>query len=102
VSRSTLESYFQQELACSVHDEILRFKLDAATTLLARGDCSVAEVAHRCGFTSMQYLLAVFKRELGCTPREYQERARLDQQAPHGSAGSPAADGMAGLTALQA
>jgi LacI family transcriptional regulator len=102
VSRSTLESYFQQELACSVHDEILRFKLDAATTLLARGDCSVAEVAHRCGFTSMQYLLAVFKRELGCTPREYQERARLDQQAPPGSAGSPAADGMAGLTALQA
>jgi len=74
VSRSTLELYFQQELACSVHDEILRFKLEAATALLTRGDVSVAEVAHRCGFTSMQYLFAVFKRELGCTPREYQQR----------------------------
>jgi LacI family transcriptional regulator len=76
VSRSSLESYFQQELACSVHDEILRFKLDAATTLLSRGDCSPADVAFSCGFTTMQYLFAVFKRELGCSPREYQDRAR--------------------------
>jgi LacI family transcriptional regulator len=81
VSRSTLESYFQQELACSVHDEILRFKLEAATDLLARGDCSVAEVALRCGFTSMQYLFAVFRRELGCTPREYQERLARSREA---------------------
>jgi LacI family transcriptional regulator len=84
VSRSTLETYFQQELACTVHDEILRFKLDAATALLARGDCSVAEVALRCGFTSMQYLFAVFKRELGCSPREYQQRVALDQAATAG------------------
>jgi LacI family transcriptional regulator len=76
VSRSTLEFNFQQELACSVHDEILRFKLDAAMAMLARGDCSVTDVALRCGFTSVQYLLAVFKRELGCTPKEYQERVR--------------------------
>lgn len=76
VSRSTLESYFQQELACTVHDEILRFKLGAATAMLERGDRSAEDVAVSCGFTSMQYLLAVFKRELGCTPREYQARAR--------------------------
>jgi LacI family transcriptional regulator len=86
VSRSTLESYFQQELACSVHDEILRFKLEAATALLARGDCSVAEVAQRCGFTTMQYLFAVFKRELGCSPREYQQRVALGEIAAPGGA----------------
>jgi len=86
VSRSTLEFYFQQELGCTVHDEILRFKIDAATALLARGDCSVTEVALRCGFTTMQYLLAVFKRELGCTPREYQERARRGAAARPGAA----------------
>ncbi len=74
VSRSTLEAYFRKELNCSVHDEILRFKLDAATSMLSRDSCSTADVAQRCGFTSIQYLLAVFKRELGCTPREYQAR----------------------------
>lgn len=88
VSRSTLETYFQQELACSVHDEILRFKLDAATALLARGDCSLAEVAQRCGFTSMQYLFAVFRRELGCTPREYQERVTRGAAGAAGTAAS--------------
>jgi len=93
VSRSTLEFYFQQELACSVHDEILRFKLDAATALLTRGDCSVAEVARRCGFTSVQYLLAVFKRELGCTPREYQDRAGQGTAPPGGT--TKAAEGIA-------
>jgi LacI family transcriptional regulator len=86
VSRSTLETYFQQELGCSVHEEILRFKLDAATALLARGDCSVGDVALRCGFTSMQYLFAVFKRELGCSPREYQQRAAREQAAPQEAA----------------
>ena len=74
ISRSSLESYFRQELDCSVHDVILRFKLDAATERLAAGDSSISEVALTCGFTSVQYMHAVFKRELGCTPRAYQDR----------------------------
>ncbi|MES3021404.1 MAG: DNA-binding transcriptional regulator [Pseudomonadota bacterium] len=74
ISRSSLESYFRQELECSVHDEILRFRLDAATSLLGRGDCNLGDVALSCGFTSSQYMHSVFKREFGCTPRAYQER----------------------------
>jgi LacI family transcriptional regulator len=74
ISRSSLESYFRQELDCSVHDAILRFRLDAATAILASGDCNLAEVARKCGFTSSQYMHSVFKRELGCSPRAYQER----------------------------
>ncbi|PXW26480.1 XylR family transcriptional regulator [Paraburkholderia caballeronis] len=74
VSRSSLEEHFRRELQCTVHQEILRHKLDAAKALLASRDASSAEVAIRCGFTSLQYMYAVFKRELGCTPREYQEQ----------------------------
>ncbi len=81
ISRSSLESHFRQELACSVHDEILRFKLDAATTILAAGECNIADVARNCGFTSVQYMHAVFKRELGCTPRAYQDRANKNFRA---------------------
>ncbi|QGZ61171.1 XylR family transcriptional regulator [Paraburkholderia acidisoli] len=75
VSRSSLEDYFRRELQCTVHQAILRHKLDAAKALLARRDASSAEVAIRCGFTSLQYMYAVFRRELDCTPREYQDRA---------------------------
>lgn len=71
ISRSSLEAHFRRELGCSVHDEILRVKLDAAKALLAREAGHIGDIAVRCGFTSVQYLHAVFKRELGCTPREY-------------------------------
>jgi LacI family transcriptional regulator len=80
ISRSSLESYFRQELGCSVHDEILRFRLDAATAILSRGACNLADVAMSCGFTSSQYMHSVFKRELGCTPRAYQDRALQGKQ----------------------
>jgi LacI family transcriptional regulator len=81
VSRSTLEAHFRHELGRSVHDEILHFKLDAAKTLLTREPGQVADVAVRCGFTTVQYMHAVFKRELGCTPREFQLRSRSPQTA---------------------
>jgi len=75
VSRSSLEAYFRQELGCSVHDVILQFKLDAAKAGLECGERSIADVALGCGFTSTQYMHLVFKRELGCTPRAYRDRA---------------------------
>ena len=80
VSRSSLEVYFRQELGCSVHDMILRSKLDAAKAGLESGERSIADVALGCGFTSTQYMHLVFKRELGCTPRAYRDRA-LNERA---------------------
>ena len=74
ISRSSLEASFRHELGASVHDEILRFKLDAAKAILLRETGNIAAIAQQCGFTSVQYLHAVFKRELGCTPREYRQR----------------------------
>lgn len=81
VSRSSLEAHFQRELHCTVHDEILRFRLEMAKKLLQENRHSSREIAIRCGFTSLQYLHTVFKRELGCTPREYQERCKNDAPA---------------------
>jgi len=85
VSRSSLEEYFRRELHRTVHQEILRHKLDAAKAMLANRDAASAEVAIRCGFTSLQYMYAVFRRELNCTPREYQ-----DSVAPTSANASPA------------
>lgn len=76
ISRSSLESHFQRELNYTVHDEILRFRLEMAKSLLAKEQLSSREIAIKCGFTSLQYMHTVFKRELGCTPREYQDRCK--------------------------
>ncbi len=76
ISRSALETSFRRELGRSVHDEILGFKLAAAAVALQEEAPSLAEVARRCGFTSAQYLHAVFRREFGCTPRQYQSNPK--------------------------
>jgi len=75
VSRSSLEAHFRKVRGCSVHDEILRFKLAAAANGLEHGDLAIADIAQQCGFKSAQYLHTVFRREFGCTPREYQQGA---------------------------
>ncbi|TFW31931.1 XylR family transcriptional regulator [Massilia horti] len=82
ISSSSLKSYFRQELGTSVHDEILRLRLEAATSILEQGDCNLADVARQCGFTSSQYMHSVFKRELGCSPRAYQERSLKTRSGP--------------------
>ena len=90
VSRSSLEAYFRHELGCSVHDTILRFKLNAAMACLDSKDRSIADVALACGFNTIQYMYLVFKRELGCTPRAYRDRA-FDENAQSSDAGLLAA-----------
>ena len=82
VSRTTLESHFRRQFGSSVHDEILAFKLQVARQLLKGGDLSCTEVAQRSGFTTVQYMYAVFRRELGCSPLEYQaESVPVAQEA---------------------
>ena len=73
VSRSSLESHFRKARGCSVHDEILRFKLANAAKGLQSNHLAIADIAQQCGFKSAQYLHTVFRREFGCTPREYQQ-----------------------------
>jgi LacI family transcriptional regulator len=78
VSRSTLEHRFRIELGSTVHAELLIHRLDVAKELLRNTDLRAAEVANRAGFTSLQYLYTVFKRELGVTPAQFRLKNLLD------------------------
>ncbi|WP_165390723.1 AraC family transcriptional regulator [Pseudoduganella lutea] len=78
LSRSWLERQFQRELGHSLHDAIFRRRLDAAKAMLLHGHGDLAEVAARCGYSSVQYLYGVFARELGCTPRDFRQRGQPD------------------------
>lgn len=72
VSRTTLDTHFRKQFGYTTHDEILAFKLQFARQLLESGNLSCAEVAERSGFTTLQYMYAVFRRELGCSPLDFQ------------------------------
>jgi LacI family transcriptional regulator len=73
VSRTVLDEHFKRELKQTVHQAILQHKLRVARALLADPSIPLAEVAVRSGFTSLQYMHTVFRREFNCTPREMQK-----------------------------
>ena len=74
VSRSTLQRRFRLLLGRTVHDEIVRVRLDRAQELLAGTDLPIASVATRCGFGRQEYLGAVFRARLGVSPATYRRR----------------------------
>ena len=72
LSRSYLIRAFGQRFGLTPHGYLLDQRVQLARAQLRQGR-AIAEVAQQCGFTSAQYLHTVFRREFGCTPREYQQ-----------------------------
>jgi LacI family transcriptional regulator len=68
VSRSTIEKKLKHHLGRTVHDEIQRVRLEAARRLITTTVLPLHEVADRVGFSTEQYMSAVFLRELGHPP----------------------------------
>lgn len=77
VSRRTLERGFAKHLGRSLHDEIIRVKVDEASRLLRNTDLPMKEIAARCGFSDDSKLSTVFKQSTGMTPRDYRRRTTL-------------------------
>ncbi len=76
VSRTLLERKFAGLVGCSPHALIKRRQLERVCQLLAESDLPIARVADVTGFDSASYLSAVFRREVGETPRAYRNRHR--------------------------
>ncbi|STO55331.1 AraC family transcriptional regulator [Canicola haemoglobinophilus] len=71
ISRSNLEQRFKQEIDKTIHQVIHEEKLNRAKYMLRFTEISTQEIAEICGYPSLQYFYAVFKKEYGKTPREF-------------------------------
>lgn len=71
VSRRQLERRFRAVLGRSVHDEIVRVRLDQARRLLATTHLTLDQVSAACGFTTQSYFNVVFRKATGSTPGRY-------------------------------
>lgn len=74
ISRSNLEQRFKTEMNKTIHQVIHEEKLKRAKHMLRFTDVSIQEIAEVCGYPSLQYFYAVFKKEYGQTPKEFRER----------------------------
>ncbi len=78
LSRSNLEQRFKLERGHSIHNEIHQEKLRKACSMLKNTDQSTAEIANICGYPSLQYMYAIFKKHFSQTPIDYREKAKGD------------------------
>ncbi len=76
LSRRSLEQRFQSALGRSPAAEIRRIRLTRAMELLAETDWPVARIVRESGFTHVEGMNRVFRRELRQTPSEYRQRTR--------------------------
>ena len=75
LSYSTLKRRFHAVLGRSIHDEIVRVRLQRACDLLAETELPLPKIAERTGFRHAEYLGAVFKAKLGMTALRYRQQA---------------------------
>jgi len=72
-SRRTLEMRFREMLSSSIHEELRRLRIDEAKHHLEQKMLSITEVASTCGFSTVHYFSGAFKREMGISPKKFQE-----------------------------
>jgi len=75
ISRSNLEQRFVQECGHSVHTQIHNEKLETACRKLKQSKDTLASVASSCGYPSLQYMYAIFKKHYQLTPNQYRQQA---------------------------
>jgi len=71
VSRSTLDKIFYENLGRTASEEIHRFRMRKCMDLLLNSEWKIHDIARRCGFSSLNHLGRVFKRETGLSPQEF-------------------------------
>lgn len=76
LSRSSLERRMRSAIGRTPNEEIKRVRLEAVKQLLLATDLPLNAIARRTGFTSPQYLVQVFREELGQTPGEFRNQRR--------------------------
>lgn len=76
MSRRSLEMHFRAAMGRSIHDEIMRVRIERAKYLLATSDWTMPHIADECGFPLASQFSYVFKRETAQTPQAFRRKHR--------------------------
>ena len=75
-SHTMLQQRFRLAFGCSVHDQILRIRLNRAKQLLVETNLCLGDIAERVGIENAEYFGVVFKTKIGQTPAKYRQHIR--------------------------
>ncbi|NOU93805.1 response regulator [Paenibacillus sp. LMG 31456] len=74
LSRSYLSDLYGKEKGESLSESLTRIRIQAAKRLLEAGDMKVYEIAGAVGFSDAKAFAKTFKKAVGCSPKDYEER----------------------------
>ena len=74
LSRADFEARFMEKIGFMPKEYILRLKIEAAARDVAQSGRSLADIAFDYHFSSLSYFKTLFKRYIGCSPKQYRER----------------------------
>ncbi len=69
-----LNKLFKAQTGVSIHQYILKKRLDKAVLLLYDTDENITEIAKRCGFDNQRHFSSLFSKKFGCTPSQMRKR----------------------------
>lgn len=73
-SRTDLERRFHRWLGASIHDELLRRRLERVRALLEESSLGLQAIADRSGLSTAAHLCRLFQQHFHLTPSEYRRR----------------------------
>jgi ligand-binding sensor domain-containing protein/AraC-like DNA-binding protein len=76
ISRTSYYNKVKELTGMSPREFIKEFRIKKAMMYLEHDDCTVAEVAYKCGFNDPVYFTRIFRETMKVTPTVYRERTR--------------------------
>ncbi|MBQ0031171.1 MAG: helix-turn-helix domain-containing protein, partial [bacterium] len=73
-SHPNVNQVYNEELGHTVKNEILLQRSRQACSLLRETDCTIGEIALRCGYQRVQYFISSFSEEFKMTPEAWRRR----------------------------
>lgn len=73
MSRMHLHRHLQRYYGKSAREVILRARMKRAKQLLRDKNLTIKHIAKNTGYSDPAYFSRVFRREAGCSPRQYRE-----------------------------
>ena len=71
LSRSQFYSYYTRFFHRPPKADLIEARMEKAKTLLTNKALQIQDVAEMCGFSNISHFTRYFKKQCGCTPREY-------------------------------
>lgn len=65
---------FRRNMNQPLFEYLLHYRIRQSIPLLSRGKDSITDISLQCGFSSPSYYTKLFRKFMGCTPREYKNK----------------------------